>query len=112
MTPFRTYLANDVNITATGTDVSGNPVYPPLSLFTPEKRFGVKDDAVEIAFEGQLNYLGKDEAAPIRPLDLKSGMNDDIVPENIQANLFSISDPSQLPPVNQMNWLVTIEEVR
>ena len=112
VTPFRMYLANDVNIVASGTDLSGNPTYPPLSLFAPEKRFGIKDDAVEILFEGQLNYLGKDETAPIRPLDLKSGMNDDIVPENIQANLFSISDPSELPPVNQMNWLVTIEEVR
>ena len=112
VTPLRLYLANDVNVVSSGTDASGNAIYPPISLFAPEKRFGIKDEAVEIAFEGQLNYLGKDESTPIRPLDLKSGMNSEIVPDNIQAKLFSISSPSELPPVNQMNWLVTIEEVR
>jgi hypothetical protein len=83
-----------------------------VSIFAPEKRFGIKTNAVEISFDGQLNYLGKGKADATRPLDLVSGEGEEIVPENIQANLFSISDPSELPPITQMNWLVTIEEVR
>jgi len=112
VSPFRMYVANDVNIVPSGVDLAGAPVYPPLSLFSPSHRFGIKDNPVEVLSEGQLNYLGKNGSSPVRPLDMKSGKNDEIVPENIRANLFSIKDPSQLPPVNQMNWLVTIEEVR
>lgn len=110
VTPYRLYVVNDVNLISSGTDASGNPTYPPVSIFAPEKRFGIKNNAVEISFDGQLNYLGK--SGSTRPLDLISGSGNEIVPENIRANLFSISDPSQLPPIAQMNWLVTIEEVR
>jgi hypothetical protein len=106
------YIANDVNIVSSGVDLAGAPVFPPLSLFAPSHRFGIKDNPVEVLIEGQLNYLGKNGGSPVRPLDMKSGKNDEVVPENIRANLFSIKNPSQLPPVNQMNWLVTIEEVR
>lgn len=111
VTPMRLYIANDVNVVSTGTDSGGTPVYPPISLFAPEKRFGVRVQAINIDFEGQLNYLGKDENSPIRPLDLKSGVDEEVVPENIRANLFSITDPDRLPPITQMNWLVVIEEV-
>ena len=112
VSPLRMYLANDVNIISTGTDASGNSIFPPLSLFAPEKRFGVRRAAINIDFEGQLNYLGKDEAAPVRPLDLRSGVDDEVIADNIRAELYSISDISQLPPINQMNWLIVIEEVR
>jgi len=110
VTPYRMYIVNDVNLVSSGTDASGSPIYPPVSIFAPEKRFGIKYDAVEISFDGQLNYIGKNGTT--RPLDFKSGANEDIVTENIRANLFSINDPSELPPITQMNWLVTIEEVR
>ncbi|NIP96445.1 MAG: hypothetical protein GWO24_24640, partial [Akkermansiaceae bacterium] len=63
-------------------------------------------------FAGQLNYVGKDDTSPVRPLDLRSGIDDEVIANNIQADLHSISDVSQLPPINQMNWLVVIEEVR
>jgi hypothetical protein len=106
------YIVNDVNMVASGTDLDGNEIFPPLSIFAPEKRFGIKARALEIAFDGQLNYLGKSSGDTTRPLDLISGEDEEIVPENIQANLFSISDPSELPPITQMNWLITIEEVR
>ena len=112
VTPYRLYIVNDVNLTPSGTDLDGNNVYPPVSIFAPEKRFGIKNNAVEILFDGQLNYVGKNSSSTIRPLDLVSGENEEIVPENIRANLFSISDPSELAPITQMNWLVTIEEVR
>jgi hypothetical protein len=29
----------------------------------------------------------------------------------IEADLYSITDPDQLPPITQMNWLVVIEQV-
>lgn len=109
VTSYRLYIVNDVNLVSSGTDLNGGDIYPPLSIFAPEKRFGIKSDAIEILFDGQLNHVGKDTN---RPLDLKSGDEEEIVPENIKANLFSISDPSELPPITQMNWLITIEEVR
>lgn len=112
VSPFRMYFANDVNMITSGTDASGDPIFPPLSLFAPEHRMGVKDDAVEFLIEGQVNYLTKNRASTVSPLDIPSGKDEEIIPENIRANLFSITDPDQLPPVNQMNWLVTIEEVR
>jgi hypothetical protein len=112
VTPYRLYIVNDVNLVPSGVDLSGNSIYPPVSIFAPEKRFGIKNNAVEILFDGQLNYLGGNSSGSVRPLDLVSGENEEIVPENIRANLFSISDPSELPPITQMNWLVTIEEVR
>jgi hypothetical protein len=111
VTPFRMYLANDVNIVASGTDTSGNSIYPPLSLFAPEKRFGVREEAINIEFKGQINHIGKGSNSAVRPLDLRSGVDDEVIAENIQAELHSISDPSQLPPINQMNWLVVIEQV-
>ena len=111
VTPFRMYLANDVNIVASGTDTSGNSIYPPLSLFAPEKRFGVREEAINIEFKGQINHIGKESNSAVRPLDLRSGVDDEVIAENIQAELHSISDPSQLPPINQMNWLVVIEQV-
>ncbi|NNC89850.1 MAG: hypothetical protein HKN82_15440 [Akkermansiaceae bacterium] len=111
VSPMRLYIADDVNVVPSGVDGSGNPIYPPISLFAPEKRFGVQRDSVNIDFEGQLNYLGKDSSAPIRPLDLKSGVDETVVPDKIRANLFTINSASQLPPITQMNWLVVIEEV-
>ena len=107
VSPFRLYLADDVNLepfTAGGTD------YPPLSLFAPEKRFGLRTNPMQIEFDGQLNHLTK-EASTINPLDLKSGRDETVVPTNITANLYEIADPADLPPINQMNWLVVIEEV-
>ena len=106
------YRGCEHNIVPTSVDASGNPIHPPLSLFAPEKRFGMRDKAMEIDFEGQLNYVQKDDSAPVRPLDLRSGTDEEVIAENIQADLHAITDLSQIPPINQMNWLVVIEEVR
>jgi len=70
----------------------------------------MRSQGMLIDFKGQINHLTKNTDA-VNPLDLQSGTNESVVPDNIKANLFSIDDPSQLPPVNQMNWLVVIEEV-
>ncbi|NIP98952.1 MAG: hypothetical protein GWO24_38370, partial [Akkermansiaceae bacterium] len=79
LTPYRLYLANDVNIVANGADPQGNETYPPLVLAAPEKRFGVREEAINIAFSGQLNYAGRFEGE-IRPLNLRSGVDGTTVP--------------------------------
>ncbi|MBT8044232.1 MAG: hypothetical protein KJO79_04715, partial [Verrucomicrobiae bacterium] len=52
-----------------------------------------------------------DNIDPVRIVDLKSGVAEQIVPENITANLTSINHPSALPPINLMNWMVVIREI-
>ena len=111
VTPFRLYLANDVNIAARGEDDEGNPVYPPISLFAPEKRFGIRDEALNIDFKGQINHVGKKNSDSVFPMDLRSGMYEEVDTDKISADLHSITDLNQLPPINQMNWLVVIEQV-
>lgn len=111
VTPFRMYLANDVNIVSNGVDSGGNEIFPPLSLFAPEKRFGVREEAMNIEFKGQINHIGNNSSSNVRLMDLRSGVDDEVIPDNIQADLHSISELSQLPPINQMNWLVVIEQV-
>ena len=71
----------------------------------------MREEAINIDFKGQINHIGKETNSAVRPLDLRSGIDDEVIAENIQAELHSISDPSHLPPVNQMNWLVVIEQV-
>ncbi len=111
VTPFRTYLVNDVNIVARGIGAQGQEVFPALSLFTPEKRFGIRDQPMNITLKGQVNHVGKDSDQNARPLDLRSGANDEVLAGKIKADLYSITEPEQLPPISQMNWLVVIEQV-
>ena len=111
VTPFRMYLVNDVNITASRLDENGKNIFPPISLFTPEKRFGIRNQAMNIALKGQINHAGKDRSSAVRPLDLRSGADDEVSTNKIEADLYSITDPDQLPPITQMNWLVVIEQV-
>ena len=111
VTPFRTYLVNDVNIVPRGIDAQGQEVFPPISLFTPEKRFGIRDQPMNITLKGQVNHVGKDSDQNARPLDLRSGANDEVLAGKIKAELYSITEPEQLPPISQMNWLVVIEQL-
>ena len=111
VTPFRTYLVNDVNIVPKDTDSQGRDVFPPISLFTPEKRFGIRDQPMNITLKGQVNHVGKGSDQNARPLDLRSGANDEVLAGKIKADLYSITTPEQLPPISQMNWLVVIEQV-
>lgn len=112
VSPYRLYLANDVNVVSNGTDAGGNPSFPPISLFAPEKRFGVRNEAINIDFEGQINQIGDEgSTATARPLDLRSGVDDEVISNNISADLYSITTPDQIPPINQMNWLIVIERV-
>ncbi|MDG2486897.1 MAG: hypothetical protein P8M65_04245 [Roseibacillus sp.] len=111
VTPLRTYLVNDVNIVPRGIDTQGQEVFPPISLFIPEKRFGIRDQPMNITLKGQVNHVGKDSDQNARPLDLRSGANDEVLAGKIKAELYSITEPEQLPPISQMNWLIVIEQV-
>ena len=90
---------------------AGEEFYPPVSFFAPEKRYGDSGIALKIDIDGQLGSLAKGNAEPIRIADLKTGYADQVVPENIVANLKTIDHPAALPPINMMNWMVVIREI-
>ena len=113
VTNMRTYFADDVNVVtraaASGSGLTGQ-VYPPFNVFAPEKRWGVITQPRVIRFRGQMATMDSGSGNMVRPLDLKTGL-DQLLPDNIDARLSELTSPAQLPPVNFMNWLVTVEEV-
>ncbi|MBT8037478.1 MAG: hypothetical protein KJO21_08030 [Verrucomicrobiae bacterium] len=116
VTNMRLIIADDVNVTPTtppsGVIVpDGELYYPSISFFAPEKRYGDSSIALKIDIDGQLGSLAKDNTTPTRIADLKSGIADEVVPENINANLKSIIHPAALPPINLMNWMVVVREI-
>ena len=116
VTNMRLIFTDDINITPTtvpeGVIVPpGEDFYPPVSFFAPEKRFGDSGIALKIDLEGQLGSLAKGNSEPVRIADLKSSFADEIIPENIEANLKTIAHPAALPPINMMNWMIVIREI-
>lgn len=130
VTNLRLYIGDDFNTVAT-TPPSGytpavtasNPAgrfFPPCSLFTPEKRYGVDVDPFAVVLGGQIGSLAKvdkvnsgDAEAPmIRPLDSKALSGLAIAANRITVNLSQIRHPAELPPITMMNWLVLLEERR
>lgn len=112
----RTYIGDDFNTTPIAPPADYTPTglfYPPVSMFVPEKRFGVDEDPYTVNIAGQVGSLADENTAnPIRPLDAKSVTGSFIDPEQIRINLRAIDHPAALPPVTMMNWLVLIEEMR
>lgn len=130
VTNLRLYIGDDFNITPT-TPPSGftptvtlsNPngrFYPPCSLFTPEKRYGVDADPLAVVLGGQIGSLAKvdkvntgDADAPVvRPLDSKALSGLALAANKIKVNLSQIRHPAELPPITMMNWLILLEERR
>ena len=117
VTDMRLYLAESLNnVTIPAPPNAGLPAgaeyLPPVSLFAPEKRFGESATFNHpVQFAGQLHSLKTSSSEAFRPLDLKSGRDDSVNPSMIEADLTVLRSPAELPPVHQMNWLVTIEEV-
>ena len=116
VTNMRLIFTDDVNITPMTTPAgitlpAGEDFHPPVSFFAPEKRYGDSGIALKIDIDGQLGSLAKGNAEPIRIADLKTGYADQVVPENIVANLKTIDHPAALPPINMMNWMVVIREI-
>lgn len=116
VTNLRTYIGDDFNIVA-ATPPSGytpvGPYYPPCSLFSPEKRYGVDVDPFAVSLGGQVGSLASEtNANPVRPLDSKNMSGEAISSDKITVNLKPIVHPSELPPISMMNWLIVLEERR
>lgn len=112
----RTFIGDDFNVvpaTPPAGYTSTEPFYPPLSLFVPEKRYGVEIDAYAVDLSGQIGSLASDtEANPVRPLDSKTLSGTSLGSSQITVNLRPIRHPAELPPVTMMNWLIVLEERR
>ena len=116
VTNLRMIIADDVNVVSTSTPAgvtlpAGESFYPPVSLFAPEKRYGDSTVPMKIDIAGQLSSLAKGNTNPVHIGDMKSGAADEVVPDNISADLKPIRHPAALPPINMMNWMVVIREI-
>ncbi len=118
VTNLRLYIGDDFNVfstTAPGGFVpaGGKPFYPPCSLFSPEKRYGVDFDPFAVELTGQIGSVASENAAtPVRPMDATGVTGTSMTSNRIRINLSPISHPVELPPVVMMNWLILLEEKR
>lgn len=118
VTNLRLHIGDDFNVVpitppAGYTPPGGKPFYPPCSLFTPEKRYGVEIDPYAVDIIGQVGSAAAESiAVPIRPLDATGVSGNRMAAKNIRINLSPITHPAELPPVTMMNWLILIEEKR
>ncbi|MCF6314480.1 MAG: hypothetical protein L3J39_18670, partial [Verrucomicrobiales bacterium] len=90
----------------------GTELFPAVSVFAPTIRYGTNAPA-NINISGQITSL-KTDVGEVNPLDLKesiTGASQTIAPTRINADLSQIVSPAQLPPINKMSWLVTVEEI-
>ena len=116
VTNLRTHIGDDLNIVPTTPPAGYTPTgsyYPPLSLFAPERRYGVEVDPLAVRMDGQIGSLASDtEADPVRPMDSKTVSGSTLGANRITANLRPMRHPAELPPITMMNWLVVLEELR
>ncbi len=120
VTNLRLYIGSDFNdVPATPpagyVPPNGRPFYPPCSVFSPERRFGVAEDPLSIEVTGQVGSTASDDptAPPVRPLDATTGVaNAAMAAGQITMNLSAIDHPAELPPITMMNWLILLEEKR
>jgi len=118
VTPFRVYIGDDLNsMPQSGPPAgSGLPVgtdyFPPLSVFAAELRIGTTSFVRPFEHHGQVGTLISNSIGAWQPMDVKSGANDSVLGvDDVAAELSPLHSPAELPPVHQMNWLITIEEV-
>ncbi|MEP2777133.1 MAG: hypothetical protein ABJQ29_14780 [Luteolibacter sp.] len=117
VTNLRLYIGDDFNIVQatppSGYTPASGKFYPPCSLFSPEKRYGVDFDPLAVEVSGQLGSVAaEDSANPVRPLDAKMMSGGAMNTTRMKVNLSAINHPAELPPITMMNWLVVIEEMR
>lgn len=116
VTNLRTYIGDDFNIVSmtppTGYTPSGL-YYPPVSLFVPERRYGVEVDPFAVKLDGQIGSLASEsDANPVRPVDSRTVSGGALAASRITVNLRPIRHPAELPPVTMMNWLIVLQELR
>jgi len=118
VTNLRLHIGDDFNVVSTTppsgyTPAGGKPFFPPCSLFSPEKRYGVDFDPFAIEFAGQVGSVASETAVtPVRPLDAKGVSGTAMTANRITMNLSTIKHPAELPPITMMNWLILLEEKR
>lgn len=123
VTNLRLYFGEDFNITAATPPAGYTPsgtFYPPCSIFSPEKRFGVDVDPFAVSLTGQIGSLATadkvnvNDADPtvVRPFDSKNSLGVALAANRIIVNLKPITHPAELPPITMMNWLILLEERR
>jgi hypothetical protein len=114
VTNLRLFIGEDLNVVEASPPSGYTPsgaYYPPCSIFTPEKRYGVEKDPFGVNFSGQVGSLASDLITDaIYPLDSKVMSGTAMTANKIHASLSPISHPADLPPIFMMNWLVLIEE--
>jgi hypothetical protein len=115
--PLRVYLGDDINAVAAPTAPEGSGLpegavfYPPMSIFSAELRVGTTPFNRPFSHYGQIGTLTSAGAEVWRPLDVRSGTDEVVHSDGIEAELSPLRSPAELPPVHQMNWLVVIEEI-
>ena len=117
VTNLRLHIGDDFNVVETTPPTGYTPLsgtfYPPSSLFTPEKRYGVDLDPFAVEHSGQVGSLASDSVAvPVHPLDATGVSGNSMSGSKIKINLSAIQHPAELPPVVMMNWLIMVEEKR
>jgi len=116
VTNLRAYIGDDFNIVPTTPPTGYSPsgsYYPPVSLFAPERRYGVEVDPFAVNIEGQVGSLASETAeAPVRPMDSTTVSGTAMAANRITVNLRPIRHPAELPPITMMNWLLVLEERR
>ena len=116
VTNLRTFFGDDFNVVPTTPPAGYTPAgdyFPPVSMFMPEKRFGVEVDPFGVSLGGQLGSLASESAAvPVRPIDSVTVSGSALPANRIRVNLRPITHPAELPPITMKNWLVVLEEVR
>jgi hypothetical protein len=116
VTNLRTYIGDDFNIVSMAPPSGYTPsglYYPPVSLFVPERRYGVEVDPFAVKLDGQIGSLASEsDVTPVRPVDSQTVSGGALAASRITVNLRPIRHPAELPPVTMMNWLVVLQELR
>lgn len=116
VTNMRLYFGDDFNTVPIVDPPAGyipnGEFYPPVSVFAPEKRYGVELNPYAVNVSGQIGSLADEDGDAVRPLDSTKASGEAFTADRITINLNKIPHPQELPPINMMNWLITVEEMR
>jgi len=117
VTNMRVYFGDDFNTVEYPADppngfLPNKKYYPPVSIFAPEKRYGVEIDPYAVNVSGQIGSLAGQDDDVVRPLDSTKASGDAYTADRLTINLDKIVHPASLPPITMKNWLITVEEIR
>lgn len=116
VTNLRLFIADDF-----AQDPTASGGVTPTSLFCPEKRIGFGSvSPLDYQHTGRIGSLtkgykvneGDDDPTAVRPLDIKKASGEAFAADKLSSDLKQIRRLEDLPPINMMNWLVLLEEVR